>query len=172
MTIAGDIVPFTEPPPTPAAYDPGAWVVVFVIVGAIAAGYFLWLVVFGGINRVRGGTRKVRTFLESALALVLVVVGAVAVTVIGERRVDDRWAEYDAVVDSLEADVEQGLERHYGIEFASYLYVPLSRTGEQPVEVRTDAGEQDCFVHVVGDRYAVSCGGVDAASSTELPAAD
>ena len=171
MASVESAVPFVEPPPMPASFVPGWWTLVMIVAMSLAGGYFVWMVFWGQL-RVRGGKQPIRAVLEAALVLALVTGGWIAFFMAGQNRADDRRAEHDAVVSALTAGVGPSLERHYGIEFASYLYVPLSRTGEQPVEVRTDAGEQDCFVHVVGDRYAVSCGGVDAASSTELPAAD
>ena len=64
------------------------------------------------------------------------------------------------------------LNEYYGIVISSNFSRPDRAPSDQRVEIWHDGVVEDCFVHVVDERYAISCGGEDLESSTELPAAE
>lgn len=164
-------MPFVEPPPFPASYEPGYWILVILVAATGAGGYFVW-VCLGGINRVRGGRNKVRTFVEALMLLVAVVGGVTVFSLTGQHRERERFDAYYAEESAVSDRVEMALNEYYGIVISSTFYRPLSGSWDHRVEIWHDGVVEDCFVHVVDERYAISCGGEDLESSTELPAAE
>lgn len=171
MMLSAPVVPFVEPPDAPPGFEIGwlGWVIFGINVATILV--FLALVV-GPLRW--SGTHKVRNMVRAAVAILFSLVLLWVYMTIGKERADTRSREWTDEVDALVSVQTTALEEYYRVELTGYVQLPWSETSVQEVEVTTAHGATtDCLLHVLPDpdvsqRLAISCGGTDLNSATEL----